>query len=116
MKQATEILVHSSTPGIYYTIAIMQHGEKVVLKCSCPAGEKGLLCKHVIAAVAKDDSILADKQSAWKEWQSILARSELSAFAHDFLRETAAIEKKIKALQKKAKDIKQDFAEVALGQ
>lgn len=116
MKQHAEIKVHSSRPGSTYAIAITRNNASAELHCSCAAGENGQLCKHVLTALQGDGSILTEGQDeAWNIWRSILSGSELAVLFIDFSNESAALEKQIKALQRKAKAIKKEFARKALG-
>jgi len=118
-KQTAEIEVHSSTPDITYTITITAKGEKASIECSCQAGQRGIVCKHVLAAMEGDESILwekwEDQEEAWKKWQSLFARSELSVLARDYMQEIAELEKQILALQKKTAGLKKGLARVTLG-
>ena len=115
MKQSSEITVHGSTPSIFYTVNILQSGDRHIIKCSCTAGENRQLCKHVLAAIEGDKSnLVAGQDRAWKEWRSVFSRSELGVLAHDFFKESEMLEKRIQSLQQKARGVKKGFAKAAL--
>ena len=50
----------SSLPDIYYEVAFSNRNEIISIKCNCPAGELTKLCKHKLALLRGDSSILTD--------------------------------------------------------
>ncbi len=63
-----------------YTVEVVPEGDKVSVFCNCPAGNLTRFCKHKLAVVAGDTSILDDpdgQREAWDEAQAILAPTGL---------------------------------------
>ena len=75
-----ELFAKASTRDEPYTVEVVPEGDKVSVFCNCPAGNLTRFCKHKLAVVAGDTSILdnADAQrDAWDEAQAILAPTGL---------------------------------------
>jgi hypothetical protein len=106
------LLVNSSSmPGIAYEVVFKNINGIITIKCDCRAGELTKLCKHKLALIRGDSSILMDLNENdnfinVKEWIKNSAFSQL-IIEHD-LAEKALAEK-----QKELKRIK-DKIEVAM--
>jgi hypothetical protein len=101
----------SSMPGIAYEVVFKNINGIITIKCNCRAGELTKLCKHKLALIRGDSSILMDDNEDYnflnvKEWIIDSDFSQL-IIAHD-LAEKALAEK-----QQALKKIK-DRLEVAM--
>ena len=98
-------------PGIAYEVVFKNINGIITIKCDCRAGELTKLCKHKLALIRGDSSILMDGNEDFnfinvKEWIKKSAFSQL-IIEHD-LAEKALAEK-----QKELKKIK-DKLELAM--
>ena len=98
-------------PGFGYDVVFKNINGFITIKCNCPAGEHTKLCKHKLALIRGDSSILMGDNEDHsftniKEW---IKNSEFSQLIieHDFL-EKAILEK-----QKELKKVK-DKLELAM--
>jgi len=107
----TLLVKSSSIPGIAYEVDFKNTNGIVTIKCNCRAGELTKLCKHKLALIRGDSSILIDDNEDHnfihvKEWIKNSAFSQL-IIEHD-LAEKTIVEK-----QKELKKIK-DRIELAM--
>ena len=79
--------VFSSSPDGSYRISAIDSEGGVYWKCSCPAGRRRYLCKHVISLLAGDKSILYDEQdlNAWERGQDISKLSGVQEIAYKLI-------------------------------
>jgi len=63
MEKITLLAKSSSGDEPYFVDFLLKHGSLSV-HCSCKAGEYGQLCKHKLALVTCDESMLYDKEQA----------------------------------------------------
>jgi hypothetical protein len=101
----------SSMDGVSYKVVFKNNNGIIDIKCNCRAGELTKLCKHKLALIRGDSSILMDGNEDYniinvKEWIKNSAFSQL-IIEHD-LTEKAIAEK-----QKELKKIK-DKLELAM--
>jgi len=52
--------IKSSTKPDGYSIVINKNSEQTTCSCDCPAGKFGKICKHVLAVLTGDVSVLID--------------------------------------------------------
>jgi hypothetical protein len=60
-KKHIEILAKSSSSDTPYAVKCYLEENKILVFCSCRAGDNQMLCKHVRKIIAGDDSILYDR-------------------------------------------------------
>lgn len=82
MSEMCSFLVRSSDGVTSYSVEIGTSDFLVVVKCSCPAGIKGKLCKHKVRLLGNDYEVLSDN----------LQKQELSSVLHSIRDSTALIE------------------------
>ncbi|MDD5064523.1 MAG: hypothetical protein PHQ35_07190 [Phycisphaerae bacterium] len=61
IKKHIELLAKSSSSETPYTVECYLEGNKMLVFCSCRAGDNRMLCKHVRKIIAGDESILYDR-------------------------------------------------------
>ena len=100
------ILYAKSSDGInFYNVTFTNREGIVSIKCDCPAGELTKLCRHKLALIRGDESILynSNQQSellTMKDWIKDSSFVQL-VLNHD------AIEKEVQKKQKELKKIKE---------
>ena len=47
----------SENTGEIYTVTFVSNGETVKARCTCPAGDKKALCKHVLKCIDENSDI-----------------------------------------------------------
>lgn len=52
-----EFVVESESTGELYHVTFINIGETVTAHCTCPAGEKNTLCKHILKCVDENPGI-----------------------------------------------------------
>jgi hypothetical protein len=112
MRMKIALLVKSSSmAGVGYEVVFKNINGKITIKCNCPSGEFKKLCKHKLALIRGDFTILMHGYEDYnvltvKEWINNSPFSQL-IIEHD-LAENALAEKK-----KELKNIK-DKIEIAM--
>ena len=101
----------SSMPGVGYEVVFENINGVITIRCNCRAGEHTKLCKHKLALIRGDSSILIDDNEHYnfinvKEWIKNSAFSQL-------IIEFDLAEKGLAEKQKELKKIK-DRLEVAM--
>ena len=78
MRESIKLSLKSSSPGKYYAVTL-HAGAPLRLSCACAAGDNGMLCKHVLAVLNADASLLAEHNppDAWKEALAAIAACRL---------------------------------------
>lgn len=89
----------SETTGEIYQVTFVSDGEKVKAQCSCPAGQKKTLCKHVLDCIDADSALrFALVQCGY---QQVYEEHEL-------------LMKEIESLKKEARNVKKKFERLLL--
>jgi hypothetical protein len=78
----TLLVKSSSMPGVGYEVVFKNVNDIITIKCNCRAGELTKLCKHKLALIRGDSSILMDDDENYnfikvKEWIKNSAFSQL---------------------------------------
>lgn len=116
MERASIRVKSGSAPGVFYEIAIEKTGAEVRVQCSCPAGDNGMLCKHVLAAGQGDGAMLTEgEEKEWERWHALFAGSAQERHLRAWLEESAALEDQIAKLQQQAKKLKKQLGRILLG-
>jgi hypothetical protein len=50
-----KFMIKSKSSGSIYTVGVSENDGNPVIKCSCPAGDRGQYCKHRFALIGGDD-------------------------------------------------------------
>jgi uncharacterized Zn finger protein len=72
--------VRSSDGSHSYLITFGQESGRLRMRCSCPAGELGKLCRHKAALLDGDDSVLlaaAEDRAPFDTLQNLLPSSQI---------------------------------------
>lgn len=112
------ILVLSSSGG-NYPIEISDESGTLRMFCHCQAGSVQMMCKHKIALMEDDRTILYNKEQEkfYRELLSSEAYSALKLRFKEYEKQIARIQNDIQKLKDHEKSIKADFAyELANGQ
>ena len=56
-----ELLIESSSSGEHYAVTFTREGTNLPSSCTCPAGQKGIHCKHRLSLLAGDLPALSVK-------------------------------------------------------
>lgn len=110
MTENPLILTLNGDSGSVYTVTLIGHPEgRVSLRCSCPAGKKGILCKHLRNLLAGDFKRVVVGEAAQMEFASRLASSPLPRVTSPLLQRLSAAEKEQEALKKEISNLKKDI-------
>jgi hypothetical protein len=100
------ILYVKSSDGINcYEVAFKNREGIISIKCDCPAGELTKLCRHKLALLRGDDTVLYDN-SQLSEFITIKDWIKSSSFSHLIL-EHDRIEKAVQEKQRELRKIKE---------
>lgn len=106
------ILYAKSSDGInFYKVVFTNRDGIISIKCDCPAGELTKLCRHKLALIRGDESILYDSKQH-QEFLTIEDWIKASSFIQ-LVVEHDAIEKEIQKKQRDLKKIKETL-EIAM--
>jgi hypothetical protein len=105
------LFVKSSDGIIFYKVAFTNREGIISVKCDCPAGELTKLCRHKLALIRGDESILYDKnqQSDFLTMNDWIKASSFYKLVVDY----DAIEKEFQKKQRELKKIKESL-EIAM--
>lgn len=96
MEDAITLHVKSSSNNDGYTITLNRTKDSLLtMLCDCKAGQNGLVCKHRIAVVSGNQSILVDAQrdnDAWEECQHLLGQSALPGLVAELAAKELALD------------------------
>lgn len=53
-----------SSPGETHEVSAQWTEEELILFCSCPAGQRGIPCRHLLGVIANDSTILLEPNNA----------------------------------------------------
>lgn len=110
MTRAALSLSLNGDSGSVYTVTLAGHADgRASLRCSCPAGKKGTLCKHLRALLAGDFGRVAAEEPNLEEFRRLLAASALPGAAAPLLQRLVAAEKRQEALKKEISGLKKDI-------
>lgn len=109
----TTILVKSSSRDEPYAVAVSSTESGLTIFCDCPAGEWGKYCKHKIAIVLADESILYDEEQIQTLNQATKLISE-SGYP-DLIQELRVAEKELESAKKTVKNQKEKIARLMKG-
>lgn len=89
----------SETTGEIYQVTFVSDGETVKAQCSCPAGKKQTLCKHILNCIDADSDLRyaltqCGYQQVYEEHELLLKEAE--------------------ALKKEARNVKKKFERLLL--
>ena len=121
MAKILSVPVMGSTSASRYEIEFYHGPEgRLALSCTCNAGENGMMCKHLLAVLEGDESVVDTEKrpSAGQDWQrgqTMIQNSSLKELVRDHLAELASIEKEMRALKAKERVAKKDFARAVIG-
>ena len=59
-----ELLIESSSSGEHYAVTFTREGTNLRTSCTCPAGQKGIHCKHRLSLLAGDLSSIVGEVPA----------------------------------------------------
>ena len=59
-----ELLIESSRTGEHYAVTFTREGTNLRTSCTCPAGQKGIHCKHRLSLLAGDLSSIVGEVPA----------------------------------------------------
>jgi uncharacterized Zn finger protein len=95
-----------------YPVTFSRQGDKLTALCTCPASEYGILCKHQIALMKGDSSIiLSDNKEDILKVQDMVRGTEVEEAWNDYLEMEKELERfqkefleKVKTLSRKMVD------------
>jgi hypothetical protein len=110
-----EIILHSkssSNPHSPYAIHFVYQDGTLTMRCSCPAGTWGQLCKHKRAFPEGNAKVLHDSNEIdlFKEVLSLIKTTSLPKEYSCFPKREREIEKSLTELKKELSNLKSDFA------
>ena len=111
MRDPIKLSLKSSSPGKYYAVTL-HAGAPLRLSCACAAGDNGMLCKHVLAVLNADASLLAEHNppDAWKEALAAIAASDLAQSLAEYHKQAKDLDQRLAALKKEQNALKRAFA------
>ena len=98
------ILVKSSSRSEPRTVNVTKDDSGLSLFCDCPAGNWGRICKHKLAIVSGDDSMLYDDDQR-EIFETAMGWVAKSGYP-DLIKELKAAEKGLKSAREEVGDIK----------
>lgn len=98
----------SSNPDSSYSVSFLVEDRKLSIHCSCDAGMRGQLCKHKLAFLRGDISMLADprEKSKLEKIVDLVKRTELTQLVESYFSK----EKEAEKLKKQIADLKHGLA------
>ena len=101
-----------SNPDLPYKVNFRIKDAILRIRCSCPAGTFGQLCKHKTSFIEGDHSMLYDisQQNELNDIVATLSSSPLKIEYLRFINRKMEIDKSKRKLNKELKDIKKDIA------
>jgi hypothetical protein len=108
MPESERVILALSSDGVStYEVHFTLRNHKVIVDCSCPAGELGKLCRHKIALLNGDTNILFDpsEEDALKAVQLWIQRTGYPKL----LKEIEEAEKAVKTSQKRLIELKSNL-------
>lgn len=98
------IFIKSSDPELCYELKVQQKKGWVKIECECPANERKKLCKHKIAVIECDYSMLFDpsNKESMNKAQELIKQTPFP----NVLNEIKEEEKVIKSAQKNIRNLK----------
>lgn len=105
------LLALSSDGVTSYRVVFHLENGKLLIDCSCPAGEMGKLCRHKLGLLAGDSKMLSSpkQQSELEEVQLWIRETRFPKLASQ-LKET---EKELARIKKKLSQLKREIEEEA---
>lgn len=116
MTETPLVLTLNGDSGSVYTVTLIGYTDgRISLRCSCPAGKKGTLCKHLRDLLAGDFKRVVEGEAAQKKFAGQLALSPLPRVTPPLLQRLAAAEKEQEALKKEISDLKKNIFGCLIG-
>lgn len=103
--------VLSSNGQDYYTVDIKYKNGLLTAKCNCTAGLHDQPCKHKVAVICGDESVIDDERDIkkFRKFRDETAGSESLTNVINFLNRTSELEKQKVSIDKELKAVKGEF-------
>jgi hypothetical protein len=107
LQKEIRLLAKSSSGGSYNVVFTLT-GDVLNCVCNCPAGQMRMNCKHKMALLIGDDSMLFDpyEKSKLVEVQEFIKQSNLLPSLSDLYNEIEKIDRKISEYESRKRKIK----------
>lgn len=111
-RQSVSVSLAGDSGSVYTATLEQNESGRLVLRCSCPAGVKGTLCKHLRELLEGNFTRVVETEGGYQtEFISMLRDSPMLNIAAPFMRELAEAENSQEALKKKINSLKKIFLE-----